>query len=33
MTSQPMSSVIRSPETTTSSIAPVNRLTCAAYGA
>ena len=33
MTSQPTSSRIRSPETTTSSIAAVKRLTWAAYGA
>jgi hypothetical protein len=32
MTSQPTSSMMRSPATTTSSIAAVNRLTCAAYG-
>ena len=32
MTSQPTSSTIRSPETTTSSMAAVNSETCAAYG-
>ena len=32
MTSQPTSSTIRSPETTTASMAAVKRLICAAYG-